>query len=54
MILNFKKKADKLQASIDQKANQADLTTLRNSVNQQGTELQVNLDQLEICSTKTI
>lgn len=42
----LQKKADKLQASIGQKANQADLNTLRNSVNQQETELQVNLDQL--------
>lgn len=40
----LQKKADKLQASIDQKANQADLTTLRNSVNQKETERQVNLD----------
>ena len=30
----LQKKADKLQANIDQKANQADLTTIRNSINQ--------------------
>ena len=46
MILKLQKKADKLQASIDQKANQADLPTFRNSIHQKETERQVNLDQL--------